>query len=122
MITAPRSLIARSISRVIFSPTAEPIEPPMKFMSMAAAKTRWPPTFPRALMTASADPLHAGLFKAFRVRLAVDESERIGGDHFGVELFAISVIENLFEALVGAEAKVIIAVMQTFWFSSKSFL
>ncbi len=39
MINALCSSIARSISRVTFSPTAEPIEPPMKLMSIAAAST-----------------------------------------------------------------------------------
>ena len=37
--TALCSFIARSITRVTFSPTAEPIEPPIKFMSIAAAMT-----------------------------------------------------------------------------------
>ncbi len=37
MITAPRFSSALSISRVIFSPTADPIEPPMNDMSIAPA-------------------------------------------------------------------------------------
>jgi hypothetical protein len=37
MTTAPRFSNARSISRVIFSPTAEPIDPPMNDMSIAPA-------------------------------------------------------------------------------------
>ena len=37
---APCSCIARSISRVTFSPTADPIEPPMNDMSIAPVKTR----------------------------------------------------------------------------------
>src|SRR5688572_11799981 len=51
------------------------------------------------------------LFEAFCVRLAVDKTERVGGNHLGVELFAMGVIENIFQALVGADAEVIIAVM-----------
>ncbi len=54
--TAPCSSRARSINRVTFSPTAEPIEPPMKSMSIAPAKTRWSPTLPRALTIASGKP------------------------------------------------------------------
>src|SRR5687768_7189011 len=51
------------------------------------------------------------LFEAFCVRLAVDKPERVGGDHLGVELFAMGVIENVLQTLVGANPKVIIAAM-----------
>jgi hypothetical protein len=57
MTTAARSSTARSTRRVIFSPTAQPIEPPRNWKSIAAISTGWPPTCPRPLMTASGRPV-----------------------------------------------------------------
>ncbi len=47
---------ARSAARVIFSPTTEPMEPPMKRYSMAASTTGIPSTVPCTTITASRSP------------------------------------------------------------------
>ena len=47
---------ARSMAMVIFSPTTEPIEPPMKAYSMAQMTTGIPSSFPSAQSTASPVP------------------------------------------------------------------
>jgi len=46
----------RSAARVIFSPTTDPIEPPMKPYSMAQTTTGMPSSFPSAQRTASPLP------------------------------------------------------------------
>ncbi len=51
------SSIALSIARAIFSPTTEPIEPPIKAKSMTAIDTFKPLIFPTAVLTASVKPL-----------------------------------------------------------------
>ena len=56
MITAALFSNARSISRVIFSPTADPIDPPMNDISIGPAYTRCPPTFPDPETIASGSP------------------------------------------------------------------
>ena len=47
---------ARSAARVIFSPTTEPIEPPMKRYSMAASTTGISSIAPATTITASRSP------------------------------------------------------------------
>jgi len=47
---------ARSAARVIFSPTTDPIEPPMNAYSMAQMTTLMPSSFPSAQRTASPFP------------------------------------------------------------------
>ena len=49
----------RSAAMVIFSPTTEPIDPPMKPYSMAAITTGRPSSFPSAQSTASPGPTRA---------------------------------------------------------------
>jgi hypothetical protein len=51
------------------------------------------------------------LFEAFCVRLAVNEAERISGNHFSIQLFAVRVVEQFLQTLVRADAKVMVAVM-----------
>jgi hypothetical protein len=48
-----------------------------------------------------------------RVRLAVDELERIDRDHFGVELFKLAVVEKQSQPFARADAEVMIAVFAT---------
>ena len=50
-----------------------------------------------------------GLLDSLRIRLAVDELQRVGGNYFGVQFFAVAVIEEFLQSIVGADAKVIIA-------------
>jgi len=50
---------ARSAARVIFSPTTEPLLPPMKPYSMTANTTAMPPTVPSAVITASLSPVRS---------------------------------------------------------------
>jgi hypothetical protein len=50
------------------------------------------------------------LFDTLLVRLGVDKLEWISRDYFGVQLFAMGIIENLLQPLVGADAKMIVAV------------
>ena len=59
MISPARSSIARSIARVTFSPTTEPIEPPMNEYSMAEMTTGMPPIVPRVFRTASLWPVRS---------------------------------------------------------------
>ena len=61
MITGSRPTIARSIARVIFSPTTTPMLPPMKEYSIAATDVSMPPIRPVAVMTASFMPVAAML-------------------------------------------------------------
>jgi hypothetical protein len=56
MISGSFFSIARSTAMVIFSPTTEPIEPPMKLYSMAQITTGIPASFPSAQRTASPGP------------------------------------------------------------------
>ncbi len=56
IMTAPRWSTAYSINLVIFSPTAEPIEPPMNDMSIAPTNVRCPPTIPLPEIIASGRP------------------------------------------------------------------
>jgi hypothetical protein len=51
--------VACSIARVIASPTTAPMLPPMKAYSMALTITGRPLSLPRALMTASFNPVSA---------------------------------------------------------------
>src|SRR5258706_6609760 len=44
------------------------------------------------------------------VRLAVDKFQGVGRDNFGVQLFAVSIVKQLLEPFVSAEAKVMTAV------------
>src|SRR5260221_4581953 len=44
------------------------------------------------------------------VRLAVDKFQRISRNNFGVQLFAVSIVKQLLEPFVSAEAKVMTAV------------
>ena len=57
MITGCRAPSARSIARVIFSPTTTPMLPPMNPYSIAATAHSTPPTRPLAVMTASFSPV-----------------------------------------------------------------
>ena len=50
------------------------------------------------------------LFDSLCVRLAVDESQRICRDNFGIQLFAVRIVEKLFQPLVRANPKMIVAV------------
>ena len=50
------SVTALSAARATFSPTTEPIDPPMKKNSIAAIKTGIPPTVPDPTRTASELP------------------------------------------------------------------
>src|SRR5881396_696277 len=50
----------RSMARVIFSPTTEPIDPPMKLYSMADKTTGTPSMCPSTLTTASRTPTFSG--------------------------------------------------------------
>ena len=61
MITGMRPAIARSIARVIFSPTTTPMLPPMNEYSIAAMEVSMPLTVPVAAMTASLRPVAAML-------------------------------------------------------------
>jgi glutamate mutase epsilon subunit len=51
------SSIALSIARAIFSPTTEPIEPPINAKSITAMDTFKPLILPTAVLTASVKPL-----------------------------------------------------------------
>src|SRR6266404_714952 len=44
------------------------------------------------------------------VGLAVDKFQRVSRDNFGVQLFAVSIVKQLLEPFVSAEAKVMTAV------------
>jgi hypothetical protein len=61
MMIGSRSASARSIARVIFSPTTAPMLPPMKAYSMDAMIVRIPSSRPVAMMTASFTPVEAML-------------------------------------------------------------
>ena len=61
MMTGSRAAIARSMARVIFSPTTTPMLPPMKLYSIAATAHSMPPMRPLAVMTASLSPVAAML-------------------------------------------------------------
>ena len=52
--------IERSMARVIFSPTTDPIEPPIKLYSMAESMTGKPSIVPSTLITASRTPTFFG--------------------------------------------------------------
>ena len=53
MVIGSFSAVARSMARVIFSPTTEPMLPPMNENSMAETMTSMPPMVPRESTTAS---------------------------------------------------------------------
>ena len=59
MISGSFFSIARSMAIVIFSPTTEPIEPPMNAYSIAQITTGMPSSFPSAQRTASPWPTRA---------------------------------------------------------------
>ncbi len=61
MMTGSRPSIARSIARVIFSPTTTPMLPPMKPYSIAATTVSMPLIRPVAVITASFRPVAAML-------------------------------------------------------------
>ena len=67
MTTGQRWSIARSIARVIFSPTTTPMLPPMKLYSMAATLVSMPSIRPDAATTASFWPV-ASMLDSRRVR------------------------------------------------------
>ena len=78
----------------------------MKFMSIAPPNTLWPPTFPRAVMTASGQTGRAlRLRDAVNVRLAVYKIEGVDGNNLGVKLFAVRIVKQLFEAFVAPTRK-----------------
>ena len=57
MMTGRSFSVAFSISRVSFSPTTEPIEPPRKLKSITPSATRCSPILPMPVMTASFRPV-----------------------------------------------------------------
>ncbi len=57
--TGARRSIARSMDRVIFSPTTTPMLPPMKGYSIAAITVSMPSSLPVAVTTASFIPVEA---------------------------------------------------------------
>ncbi len=59
MTTGRRPSIARSMARVIFSPTTTPMLPPMNVYSMAATDVSMPSIRPVAQITASFIPVEA---------------------------------------------------------------
>ena len=65
--TGSRRSIARSMARVIFSPTTTPMLPPMKVYSIAATEVSMPSIRPVAQMTASFIPV-AAMVASSRVR------------------------------------------------------
>ena len=50
-----------------------------------------------------------GLLDSLRIGLAIDELQRVGGNYFGIQFFAVFVVEYLLEPIVRAQPKVIIA-------------
>ena len=61
MMTGSLPSIARSMARVIFSPTTTPMLPPMKPYSIAATTASMPSIRPVAVITASFRPVAAML-------------------------------------------------------------
>ncbi len=50
------------------------------------------------------------LSDSLNVRLTVNEIQRVSGNHFGVEFFAVAIVKELFQAVVRAEAKMMVTV------------
>jgi len=59
-----RRSAARSKSRATFSPTTDPIEPPMNSKAKAPTDTGWPPTVPTPLTKASRIPVLLALLRS----------------------------------------------------------
>ena len=112
MISARRSAIARSIERATFSPTTEPMLPPMKKKSMTVRLTGLPPIGRDAR---ERRVLHAGV--ALRgletvgiAHLGVAELERIAGFEIGVALLERVGVDQVAEIGARRNAEVVVAV------------
>ena len=99
-----------SAARVTFSPTTEPIEPPMNAKSMTQMATRVPSMAPKPQTAASRRPV-ASLAAATRsgIRLLVDEAERVHRLQARVALVERVVVQQLGEARVDAQPEVVAA-------------
>ena len=49
------------------------------------------------------------LLDSLPIGLTIDKLQRVGRNHFRIQLFAVSVVEDLLQPIVGADAKVIVA-------------
>ena len=95
------------MARVIFSPTTQPMLPPMKRGSMAQIWTGRPSSRPVRGDHGVAQLgglLHA--LQALAVRLAVHEIQRVGGAQLGVEALVLAVVQQQLQARDGIDADV----------------
>ena len=95
MMSGRRPAIARSIARVIFSPTTTPMLPPMKAYSMAATTRLDAVDAPgrRDDRVVEAGGGDAGV-ETLVIRLGVGELERVGGRQPVVEFLPLAVVER----------------------------
>ena len=114
MTTGSRRSIARSIARVIFSPTTTPMLPPMNAYSIAATTRLDAVDPPVAVMTASFRPVAAmrGV-EPLAVRLGVGELQRIGRREARRRAPPTLAVEQRPQPLGGADAEVMRALGQT---------
>ena len=105
---------ARSTARANFSPTTEPIEPPMNWNSIVASAQRCPSISALPTTIASSRPVAlGGGGEALRVRLDVDERERVGRAQTARGLLERARIGELRDALERADEEVVPQVRQT---------
>ncbi len=106
--TGSRSARARSMARVIASPTTTPMLPPMKPYSIAAATARRPSMKPMAETIASRCPVEAPARDEARlVRLRVGELQRVERSEVAVVLLELTVVEERPQPLVRREAEMV---------------
>ena len=110
MISGSCCSVARSMVRVSFSPTTEPMLPMMNAESVTPKATRRPRIMPRAHDGRVAQPgALLLLLEPLGVGLLVDEVQRIGRLEVGVPLLEGAFVEHLADALLGRDVPVVIA-------------
>jgi hypothetical protein len=110
MISGMRSAMAASPARATFSPTTEPIEPPMKPKSMTHIETGLPPIVADAPDRRVAQAgRELGGHEPVRIGLEIHEAERVDRLEVGVALHERAAVDQLLDPGLGRDAEVVAA-------------
>ena len=102
--------VARSISRVSFSPTTEPIEPPRKLKSITPSAARCSPILQIPVITASFRPVRfLVILQLGGVGGHPGEAEHVHARHVGIHLLEGAGFDQRMDALAGADGEMMLA-------------